>query len=155
MFKAFYLKVIAFGNSIQSLLLLVMRLFWGYQFFKSGWGKLQDIPSVAGFFESLSIPFPVFNAYLVGYVEAVGGLCLILGLGARLFAIPLVINMVVALFTAHLGDLKKTWEDSNNLLRSTPFTFLLTSLVVLAFGPGKYSLDYLLEKFFKPDSTQQ
>lgn len=154
MLKNLYLKLIAFGNGLQPFLLLAMRLYWGYSFFKSGWGKLHDIPSTADFFESLNIPLPLFHAYVVSYVEMVGGMSLLLGLAARLFAIPLIINMIVALLTAHIAVVENVWENPSDLIRASPFTYLLTSLIILAFGPGKISLDYLLEKFFQKDSVK-
>ena len=54
------------ANFLQSPLLLAVRLYWGWQFFQTGWGKLQDIPKVTDFFTSLGLPFPGVTAYVVG-----------------------------------------------------------------------------------------
>ena len=35
---------------LQPIFLLVIRLYWGWQFFQTGWGKLMDIPKVTAFF---------------------------------------------------------------------------------------------------------
>ena len=57
---------------------------------QTGWGKLSDIHKVIGFFTDLGIPAPTLNAYFVASLEFGGGLLLILGLGSRLVALPLV-----------------------------------------------------------------
>ena len=38
-FKNFYTKLTEVGDSLQSLFLLGVRLFWGYQIFKQGGGS--------------------------------------------------------------------------------------------------------------------
>jgi uncharacterized membrane protein YphA (DoxX/SURF4 family) len=43
-------------------------------------------------------PVPVFNAALSAYTEFDGGLLTVIGLATRLVAIPMIINMLVALF---------------------------------------------------------
>ena len=67
----------------------------------TGRGKLLNIERTAGFFESIDIPLPLVNAYAAGITECVGGLLLLIGLGSRLAAIPLVVTMLVAYATAH------------------------------------------------------
>jgi putative oxidoreductase len=67
---------------------------------ETGWGKLTDIGKVIGFFTDLGIPAPAFNAYFVSTLEFGGGVLLTLGLGSRLIAVPLVIDMLVAYITA-------------------------------------------------------
>ena len=63
-------------------------------------GKLTDIGKIIRFFTDLGIPAPVLNAYFVSALEFEGGLFLILGLGSRFMALPLVIDMIVAYVTA-------------------------------------------------------
>lgn len=129
---------------LQSPLLLVIRLFWGWQFFISGLGKLENIPKIAAFFESLGISWPYFNAYFVGIVECFGGLLLLFGLATRLIAIPLIIVMIVALISADPEATKNLFHDPKTFMAESPFLFLYSSLIILAFGPGKFSLDYWL-----------
>src|SRR6266481_4043786 len=88
------------ANSLQSPFLLAVRLYWGWQFWQAGWGKLSNIPKTVDFFTSLGIPAPAFHAHLVGLLEAGGGILLILGLASRLITVPLTINMIVAYLTA-------------------------------------------------------
>src|SRR5213594_796546 len=100
--KAAYLLLIKFGNALQSPLLLVIRLHWGWQLFLTGKGKLLNLDRTAGFFANLHIPMPKLNALLAGGTECFGGLLLILGLGARLVSIPVAFTMVIAYLTADM-----------------------------------------------------
>lgn len=147
-FRRFYDEIISLGTSFQDILLLLIRLYWGYSFFTGGLGKLEDIPTVASFFESLNIPFPVANAYLVGAVECFGGLFLMLGFATRLAAIPLICTMLVALLTAHKDAVSNLWESPYDILKDTPFTYLMAALILFAFGPGRVSIDALLKRAF-------
>lgn len=144
MFKSLYSSLSFLGDSLQSILLLAIRLYWGYQFFISGCGKLGDIQGTAEFFTDLAIPMPVANAYIAGGVEFFGGALLIIGLFARLISIPLAIVMITAYVTAHMNALHSIWSDPSVFVAEQPFNFLLAALIVFAFGPGKISLDYLL-----------
>lgn len=146
--KTGYEGLVAAGVHSQSFLLFVMRLFWGYGFFISGWGKFENITRVIEFFQDLGLPFAVISAYLAAGVECIGGLLLIVGLATRLVAIPLSFTMVVALLTAHSEAVAHIWESPDTFVQQGPFTYLLTCLIVFAFGPGAISLDFLLEKFF-------
>ncbi len=138
--------VYSFGDFLKDYLLLAMRLYWGWNFFISGWGKFGKIDLVQDFFGSLHIPFPLFNAYLVASVELVGGLCLIVGFASRWVSIPLAITMIVALFTAHLSESSAVFENPQRLISQLPFNYLLTSLIVLCFGPGKISIDHIISE---------
>src|SRR5216683_7295041 len=80
-----------FADVLQSPFLLAVRLYWGWQFAQTGWGKLTNIGKVVNFFTDLGIPAPVLNAYFVSGLEFAGGLLLLLGLGSRLIALPLTI----------------------------------------------------------------
>lgn len=154
-FKSFYLGLITVGKWLQSPLLLLVRLFWGYIFFTTGLGKLQNISGVAAYFDSLGVPFSVANAYLVGCVEFFGGICLIIGFAVRLMAIPMIGTMVVALLTAAHDATLAIFSDSEGFIVQLPVTFLLVLLFLFAFGPGIFSIDYLLQTlFFKNDRTK-
>ena len=140
----FYNGIVSLLNHFQSLFLLSVRLYWGWQFFITGRGKLQDIPRIVGFFTDLNIPYPLFNAYFVGSLECFGGLLLLVGLGSRLIALPLAINMIVAYLTAHRDSVLTIFQDSDKFVTQGPFLFLMASFIVLFFGPGLFSLDKLI-----------
>ncbi|MDO8461470.1 MAG: DoxX family protein [Deltaproteobacteria bacterium] len=143
-----YRRLTSLFDSLQAPLLLLLRLYWGSLFFMAGKGKLTNIGRVVDFFSSLHIPMPLFNAYLVGFTELIGGALLFLGLFSRLAAIPLAISMVVAYLTAHIEATHQIFRDPENFISQAPFLFLLTALLVLAFGPGRFSVDTFLRKRF-------
>lgn len=138
----------AAGENLQSLFLLCVRVFWGYQFMISGISKLQNISPLIEFFQELGILWPQLTAYVVAGIEAGGGALLLLGLASRLVALPLIGVMIGAYLTADFESVQTVIEDPINFIRRPPFTFLLASLMVFIFGPGKVSLDYLLAKLF-------
>lgn len=146
------------ASFLQDPILLILRLYFGWTFCIGGWGKLHNIGQVSGFFESLHIPFPTLNAYLAGSTECFGGLFLLLGLASRLVSIPLIFTMCIAYATAEKDSLaalflkKGLAEDegrADQFLKATPFMFLLTALLVLACGPGRISLDWIIGKIYK------
>lgn len=53
-----YLRLLA---KLQSPLLLVLRLYCGWQFFLTGKGKLTHLDKTGGFFATLHIPMPKLN----------------------------------------------------------------------------------------------
>jgi uncharacterized membrane protein YphA (DoxX/SURF4 family) len=50
---------------------LVTRIVIGLGFFQAGTGKIRNFESTVGFFDSLGVPFPAFNAGLVSCMESV------------------------------------------------------------------------------------
>jgi putative oxidoreductase len=144
-FSLFYRTIIILGNFLQPFFLLTIRLFWGWQFFESGIGKFDDIGSIANYFASILFKFSTLSAYLAASTELLGGMLFLVGFGSRLVAIPLMITMVVALFTAHYDATSMIFDDPTRFLDQGPVTFLLVALMVFAFGPGMFSLDGLLK----------
>jgi putative oxidoreductase len=140
-------------DKLGSAVLLVLRLFVGWQFFQIGSGKLAHIERVVHFFGQLGIPMPLFSAYLVGTVETIGGILLLAGLGSRIAALPLAINMTIAYATADRDALLGVFRDPDTFIKADPFPFLLTSLLVLSFGPGLFSLDALIALRLRRRST--
>src|SRR6201988_4926373 len=86
--EKYYRLLVYVSSRLQSPFLLAVRLYWGWQFMQTGWGKLTDIGKVANFFSTLGIPAPMLNAYFVSALEFGGGLLLLLGLGSRLLFAP-------------------------------------------------------------------
>lgn len=136
-----YALLVKFASHLQSPLLLALRLYCGWQFMQTGFGKLTHLSDTTEFFASLHIPLPGLNAAMAGTTECVGGLLLLIGLVSRLTALPLIVTMVVAYLTAEIDTMKVIFSDPDKFIGATPFLFLLTSLLVLAFGPGRFSVD--------------
>lgn len=130
--------------SLQSLLLLLIRGYWGYLFILAGIYKLSNLGAVANSFAGLGIPFAWPNAYFVAAAELIGGLCLLAGYRSQISSLTLSIIMIVAYATAHRPDLLAIASEPSKFVASSPFQFLLACLLVLAFGPGKASLDHWL-----------
>ncbi len=130
---------------LKHLLLLLVRLYWGYQFALTGWGKLNNLERVGAWFGSLGVPFPEANAFLVGSIELVGGIVLLVGFGRGYFSIPLVGIMAVAYLTDDWEALSNIFSDPESFIAALPFTYMLANLLVIAFGPGVLSLDSLIE----------
>jgi len=135
-------------SNLQSLFLLCIRLYWGWQFFLTGKGKLMNLDRTTNFFASIHIPQPHLNAIMAGSTECFGGLLLLLGLGSRIITVPLIITMVVAYLTTEQEALKVLYSDPDKFVSAAPFQFMLTAITVLIFGPGCFSLDALLARFY-------
>ena len=93
---------------------------------------------------SLNIPFPAANAHFIAGLEFIGGILLILGLGSRLIALVLTVNMLVAYWTAAREELFSIFSDPGKFYNADPYTFLFASAMVLIFGAGLFSMDTLL-----------
>jgi len=140
---------------VQPVFLLIIRLYWGWQFFQSGMGKLGDIPKVTGFFQSLGIPFPMANAYMAGCTECFGGLFLLAGLCSRFATIPLIITMIVAYITASPDAVRHIFSKPDDFVTADPFLFMLAAIIVFLFGPGPLSLDGLIGWYVKSRSRDK
>jgi putative oxidoreductase len=141
-----YERLIWAASSLQSPFLLLVRLYWGFQMMQTGWGKLHNLAKVTEFFTSLGIPLPGLNAPFIVGLEFLGGILIMLGLGSRLVALLLTCDMAVAFVTADRGALFSIFSDPDKFYAAAPYTFLVAFLIVLIFGPGRVSLDALLNK---------
>src|SRR5271166_4946515 len=141
-----YALLVRCASSLQSAFLLFVRLYWGWQFVVDGWGKLHNLPKVIEYFGSLGLPMPGPTAYFVSILELVGGVLLALGLGSRLIALLLTGNMTVAYITGDREALLSIFSDPDKFSAAAPFTYLMASLIILIFGPGRFSLDYLIAR---------
>ena len=141
-----YNLLIRAASSLQSAFLLVVRLYWGFQMMQTGWGKLHSLARVTGYFTSLGVPLPGFNAPFISALEFVGGVLIMLGLGSRLMALLLTGDMIVAYIAGDREALLSVFSDPDKFYAAAPYTFLVAFLIVLIFGPGRASLDALLAK---------
>jgi len=92
---------------------------------------------------SLNLPYPSQTALFVSCVELFGGIFLALGLLSRITALVLTVNMFVAYVTADREALLSVFSDPDKFHAAAPYTFLIASVIVLLFGPGKLALDAL------------
>lgn len=128
--------------ALQSPFLLLVRLYWGWQFAATGWGKLHNLPHVTAFFASLHIPLPGPTALFISLLEFVGGILLALGLATRVIGFLLAVDMFVAYLTTDIAALATILSNPDNFYNDAAYTFLIASLIVFIFGAGRFSLDY-------------
>lgn len=138
------------AEKLTSPFLLAVRLYWGWQFMRTGLGKLRNQAKIVEFFTSLNIPLPALNAHFVSGLEFFGGILLILGLFSRPIALLLTGSMFVAFWTADHDALVSIFSDPDKFYAAAPYTFLFAAVLILILGPGKFSLDALIATKFRP-----
>jgi putative oxidoreductase len=133
---------------LRSPFLLAVRLYWGWQLIQSGWGKLHNLDKVTDYFTSLGLPMPAQMAAIISCVELFGGIFLAIGLLSRLTALVLTVNLISAYVIGDREALFSIFSDPDKFYAAAPYTFLIASLIILIFGPGKLCLDTVLEHWF-------
>ena len=92
-------------KSIDFLGPVALRLYLFFPFWMAGLNKLADVNCIALWFGNLDwglgLPFPLLMAWLATLAEVIGAACLLLGLAVRWVSIPLIITMLVAIFSVH------------------------------------------------------
>jgi putative oxidoreductase len=121
---------------------LLVRLFVGYFFFETGWGKIHNLDAFTERFAGWGIPHPYFNAVLSAYTELVGGALIAAGFLTRIVAIPLIINMLVAIVTVKFASVSSV----NDFVELDEPLYLLSFFWLMISGPGVVSLDFFLAR---------
>jgi len=87
---------------------LALRLYLAPIFWMAGTNKINSMDSTIEWFGNpdwgLGLPFPEFMAWAAALTETGGSILLVLGLAVRWISIPLMITMLVAIFTVHLQN---------------------------------------------------
>jgi putative oxidoreductase len=94
-----------------------------------------------GRFQKIGIPLPGFFAPFVGTVETICGFLLTIGLFTRWATTPLIMDMLVAVYTTKLPILLKDGFWSMARESRTDYAMLLGLIFLLAAGPGAVSAD--------------
>lgn len=108
--------------------LLVLRIGVGAIFIFTGWMKVSDLAGTVGFFGTIG--FAPFWAYLVSFVELVGGIAVLLGVYTRVAAGLIAVVMFVATY--------KLLATPQMLI--APVSLLFSTVALNLAGGGKYSL---------------
>jgi putative oxidoreductase len=137
-------------NRQEWIVQLLIRLFVGYFFMETGWGKLHNLEGFARRFAGWGIPWPHFNAALSAYTEFIGGLLTIFGIGTRFVSIPMMINMLVAILKVNLMSV----NNLDDFVELDEPLYALTYLWLLFSGPGWVSIDYLISRVFGLNGTE-
>jgi putative oxidoreductase len=108
-----------------------------------------------GRFIKIGIPSPAVMAPFVGIVEIVCGGLLLLGLFTRLAAIPLIINMLVAISTTKIPILleKGFWAMAHEA--RVDWSMVLGSIFLLIVGSGGWSLDDIRDRNAEKQNSQE
>lgn len=125
--------------------LLFLRLILAYGFYNPALMKLKDLNAIGAWFESMNYPMPYLMAYMAGITEGLGVMLLILGLGTRIISVPLMITMLVAIFTVHLSNGFAAGDNGYEI----PLYYLLMLFTLFVMGPGRISLDYIIRGYRK------
>ena len=124
---------------------LFARITVGWVFLLSGWGKLNDLPTVIENFVGWHIPAAHLLAPFVSGVEFFGGLFLLAGFMTRISAGALGITMIVAIRSAKWADV----DSLETLLGFDEFEYLALFLWLAIAGAGVLSVDHWLEGWFQ------
>jgi len=127
--------------------ILLIRLMVGLVFLSEGLQKFMfPAQRGAGRFEKIGLPQPETLGYLVGTFEVLCGALVVIGLLTRLASIPLIVIMLVALWTTKLPMLADAgfWEMAHAM--RTDWAMLLGSLYLLIHGAGSCSADRMLTR---------
>jgi putative oxidoreductase len=121
---------------------LFIRLMVGGVFLAEGVQKFL-FPAALGVgrFAKIGLPEPQLLAPFVGGVEIVGGALVLLGLATRFAAVPLLIDILVAIGTTKLPMLVKSGFWATVHEARTDFSMLMGLLFLLAVGAGRISFD--------------
>jgi putative oxidoreductase len=135
--------IVAWLTAWQWVPALLVRLFVGYFFFATGWAKIGNLDAMAERFTDWGIPLPAFSTALSAWTELIGGALLVLGLATRLAAVPLFVNMVVAILVVNI----KRVSGLDEFVELSEPLYALSFLWLLFVGPGPLSLDHLLWRY--------
>jgi len=127
-------------TSLDWLAPLLVRIYFGYFWAETGWGKIHNLNAFAQRFVGWGVPYPHISAALSGYTEWIGGILLMLGLFTRLVSIPLMFNMFVALVKVKMKEV--TGIDDFAEMDEALYMFILFWLMMA--GPGRISIDHLI-----------
>ena len=129
-------------TSLDWLAPLLVRIYFGYFWAETGWGKIHNLNAFAQRFVGWGVPYPHISAALSGYTEWIGGILLMLGLFTRLVSIPLMFNMFVALVKVKMKEV--TGIDDFAEMDEALYMFILFWLIMA--GPGRISIDHLIRR---------
>lgn len=131
-----------FGKGDGSWVPVLLRIGVGLTFLFAGWSKLSNF--AVPFFTQLGIPAPGITGPFITFLELIGGLCILLGIGTRFFSLLLIGDMVVAILAARLGGqqglLTLGLPNGWNAMR-TELMLMLSCMALVLRGSGPLSIE--------------
>jgi len=138
-------------TAVQPWALLPLRLVIGYGFLAHGWAKWSRGPANFGrLLQQIGAPFPTATAWTVTFLEVFGGLAVILGALVVIVSVPLIVSMLVAMFTVHIrygfSSINTIGLTANGPVFGPPgyeinLLYIAGLLALVLAGPGALSLD--------------
>jgi putative oxidoreductase len=135
---------------------LSLRLIIGYGFLAHGWAKLSRGPEgFARLLEQIGAPLPEATAWVSTFVEILGGLAILAGAFVAVVSIPLIVMMLVAMFTVHLrygfSAINTIGLTANGPQFGPPgyevnLLYIAALLALILGGAGPFSIDTLLAR---------
>lgn len=135
--KKYLFSITTDQTTFSELTMTLLRVFLGGCFIYHGMGKMPVPEQMISGVAAMGFPFPVFFAWMAALSELVGGFLLLIGFVTRLSALSIAATMFVAGFIAHANDPFNVKELA--------FTFLVISLVFVARGANKFSVDRFIK----------
>ena len=132
-------------EKLISFLILAVRVFFGVMFFTHGLQKMMNFSVLSETFPGV-LGFDSYTTLMVSiFCEFCCALFLIAGLLHRLVLIPMIISMAVAFFDVH---------DAMIPEGELALIYLVVFIILFFTGPGRYSLDYLIDTKFKKEKMK-
>ena len=104
-----------------------------------GWFGGHGLSGTAAFMESIGIPLPMISTLLAGSAEFFGGIVLLLGVGARIAAVPIAFTMLVGIITVHNSAFA---VSAGGMEYALTLGVMLITLALM--GPGRLTVARLL-----------
>jgi putative oxidoreductase len=135
---------------------LPLRLMVGYGFLAHGWAKLSRGPAgFAKLLEQIGAPMPEVTAWISVFIEILGGLAILVGAFVAVVSVPLIVMMLVAMFTVH-------WRYGFSAINTIGLTadgpqfgppgyevnllYIAGLIALILAGAGPFSIDRLLAR---------
>lgn len=140
-FKHFLFPTYLDESRTYSVLLLIIRVFFGVLLLSHGYDKLMSHAAADLFTDPIGLG-STLSFWMVVFAEVVCSFALIFGFLQRIVLIPIVTSMAVAFFVVH-------WNDPFTV-QELSFIYLIVFILLYITGPGRYSFDaaignYLVE----------
>ena len=131
-----------------------LRLIVGYGFMEHGYAKIVRGPEAfAAILHALGMPAPSLLAWATILIELLGGLAVLLGAFIPLVGVPMIVVLLVAIFTVHIpngfSSIKLLSVDAAGAHFGQPgyetdLLYLAALLALMLGGPGRFAVDRLI-----------
>lgn len=129
-----------------SILILCLRLFFGALFMMHGLDKLTHFNELSTTYTSVLGLGSYMTLMLSIFTELCCSIFLMTGLLVRITVIPMIVAMAVAFFDVH---------DAMMPEGELALIYLILFIILYLTGPGRYSIDYLIDTKVKAEISKK